>query len=267
MAILLLAAGASTGVQPIVSMTWLQAHLNDASVRVIYVGDRDDYDRGHIPGARAIDHMDTVGGGHRLLPFADLARVLARAGAEDGAQVVLYGSDPMSTGWIYMAFAAVGHGGDVSWLDGGPRLWRDEKRPVSTATPPSGTGQLTVKPAPDVIVDAAWVKDRLQSPSVRLLDVRTMDEWSGGHLPGATLVLWQDLYADQKTLTFRAPAEIRALLAKAGVGPNQEVVTYCAVGMRASLMYWAARSVGIPARVYVGSYQDWRRDSLNPVVR
>src|SRR5690348_7328770 len=122
LAILLLAAGASTGVQPIVSMTWLQAHLNDASVRVIYVGDRDDYDRGHIPGARAIDHMDTVGGGHRLLPFADLARVLARAGAEDGAQVVLYGSDPMSTGWIYMAFAAVGHGGDVSWLDGGPRL-------------------------------------------------------------------------------------------------------------------------------------------------
>jgi len=27
---------------------------------------------------------------------------------------------------------------------------------------------------------------------------------------------------------------------KAGVAPGQEVVTYCAVGMRASLMHWAA---------------------------
>jgi len=31
--------------------------------------------------------------------------------------------------------------------------------------------------------------------------------------------------------------------------------------MRATLMYWAARSVGINARVYVGSWQDWQRDS------
>ena len=37
--------------------------------------------------------------------------------------------------------------------------------------------------------------------------------------------------------------------------------------MRASLMYWAARSVGIPARVYVGSWQDWQRDSSNPIAR
>jgi hypothetical protein len=55
--------------------------------------------------------------------------------------------------------------------------------------------------------------------------------------------------------------------AAAGVAANQECVTYCAVGMRASLMYWAARSVGIPARVYVGSWQDWQRDSSNPIVR
>jgi len=54
---------------------------------------------------------------------------------------------------------------------------------------------------------------------------------------------------------------------KAGVAPGQEVVTYCAVGMRASLMYWAARSVGQPARVYVGSWQDWSRDASNPIAK
>ena len=55
--------------------------------------------------------------------------------------------------------------------------------------------------------------------------------------------------------------------ARAAVKANQEVVTYCAIGMRASLMYWAARSVGVPAHVYLGSWQDWSRNSANPIVR
>jgi 3-mercaptopyruvate sulfurtransferase SseA len=37
--------------------------------------------------------------------------------------------------------------------------------------------------------------------------------------------------------------------------------------MRASLMYFAARAVGVPAKVYVGSWQDWSHDSKNPIVR
>ena len=48
------------------------------------------------------------------------------------------------------------------------------------------------------------------------------------------------------------------------MAPNQSVVTYCAVGLRASLMYFAARVAGVPARVYVGSWQDWRSDANNP---
>jgi thiosulfate/3-mercaptopyruvate sulfurtransferase len=124
-----------------------------------------------------------------------------------------------------------------------------------------------VRPAPDVIVDAAYVRARLHSPEVRVLDVRTTSEWNNGHLPGATLILWPDLYTDQRLLTFKSIDEIRALLTRAGVAPNQSVVTYCAVGMRASLMYFAARAAGIPARVYVGSWQDWQRDAANPIVK
>jgi thiosulfate/3-mercaptopyruvate sulfurtransferase len=111
------------------------------------------------------------------------------------------------------------------------------------------------------------VKDHLRSPDVRLLDVRTPGEWNGGHLPGATLVAWQDLFADQRTLKFKSIDEIRQLFARAGVQPGQQVVTYCAVGMRASLMQWAARAAGLPARVYVGSWQEWSREASNPVAR
>lgn len=265
-----LALLAATSVAPIVSTEWLQAHLNDPQVRVIYVGPRDDYDQAHIPGAHLLEHMDTVRigpDGHRPAAADVLVRAFTKAGVADGAHVVLYGDTPMATGWVYMTLATIGHGDDVSWLDGGMALWQTEKRPVSTTAPAAGTGPLTARSAPDTLVDAAWVRGHLDSPKTKVLDVRTQQEWNGGHLPGATLILWQQLFADQRLLKFKSPDEIRALLAGAGVAPGQEVVTYCAVGMRASLMYWAARAVGIPARVYVGSWQDWRRDSSNPIVR
>src|SRR4051812_9679545 len=270
-----LALVAATAAEPMVSTAWLQAHLTDPQVRIVYAGDRGAYDRAHIPGARFIDHMETLAGQmsggsmeHHMLAAPELAKVLAaKAGAADGARIVLYGDQPMQIGWIYMTLAAVGHAADVSLLDGNMNLWRSEDRPVTADVTPPASGTLTVLPAPDMIVDAPYVKARLQSPDVKLLDVRTTMEWNNGHLPNATLILWQDLYADQRTLKFKSIDDIRAVLTKAGVAPNQSVVTYCAVGMRASLMYWAARAAGIPARVYVGSWQDWQRDSTNPIVK
>ena len=265
----MLALTVATTAPPIVSGDWLQAHLTDATVRVLYVGDADDYRKGHIPGARVIDHMETVAmgaNGHRLAANDALVRTFAALGVSDDSHVVLYGDSPMATGWVNSALAAIGHGDQVSWLDGGIALWKSQKRPLDTATPLAATGTLTARPAPDLFVDAAWVRAHLQSPSTKILDVRTQGEWNGGHVPNATLILWQDLFADPKTQTFKSPDEIKALLAKAGVKPGQEVVTYCAIGMRASLMGWAARSVaGVPTKIYIGSWQDWSHDAANPV--
>ena len=75
---------------------------------------------------------------------------------------------------------------------------------MSTEVPSPAAGALTVRPAPDVIVDAAYVKERLELPAVKVLDVRTTMEWNNGHLPGATLILWQDLYADARMLKFKS---------------------------------------------------------------
>jgi len=261
---------AAAGVEPIVSTAWLQAHLSDPQVRIVYVGNGDDYKSGHIPGARVIDHMETVrmgADGHRLAANDALVRAFTKAGVADGTHVVLYGDTPMATGWVYSALASIGHGDDVSWLDGGMTLWESEKRPVETTAPAAGSGTLTAKPAPDLFVDAAWVRARLASPKTKILDVRSQQEWNNGHLPNATLILWQDLFANQRTHQFKPPAEIKALLARAGVGGDQEVVTYCAVGMRASLMAWAVRAVGVPAKVYLGSWEDWARDPTNPIVK
>jgi thiosulfate/3-mercaptopyruvate sulfurtransferase len=265
----MLALAAAISANPIVSTGWLQDHLNDPNVRVIYVGDRASYDRGHIPGARLLDYGQTMnmGGGRHMESPDALVKVFTAAGAADEAHVVLYGDTPMATGWVSTALMSLGHGADISWLDGSFNLWTTEKRPVSTSTPAPGTGPLTARVPPDAIVDSAYVRSHLDSATTKILDVRTDQEWQNGHLPNATLILWQDLFQDPTTLKFKSPEDIRALLTHAGLKPGQEVVTYCAIGMRASLMFWAAQSAGIPARVYVGSWQDWSRDATNPVVK
>jgi len=267
--VLTLAAAVSAG--PIVSGDWLQAHLDDPQVRVVYVGARSAYQSGHVPGARLLDHMETATmgpDGHRLAGNDVLQRALSRAGVADGVRIVLCGDSPMATGWVNTAIATIGHGDDVSWLDGGMPTWIAEHRPTSTETPADGTGPLTVRPATDIIVDAAWVKDRLDPSKTRtrILDVRSKDEWNRGHLPGATLIGWADLFADVKTQKFKSLPDIRALLANTGVGPENDVVTYCAIGMRASLMYWAARAAGVRAHVYLGSWEDWVKGD-NPIAK
>lgn len=251
----------------VVSTPWLATHLSDPAVVVITTGDEAVYHRGHIPGARFLDHEATLGAGHRLAEPAALAAAFARAGARDDARIVLYGESAMTSGWLFMALSSLGHADHVSMLDGNLDAWRAEGRPVSTASPPAPIGRLTPRPVSDVIVDAEWVRGRLETPATRLLDVRTERERANGYLPGSTLVLWQELFADPSRLRFKSRDEIRALFSRAGVKPDDQVVTYCAVGMRASLMYFAARVAGLPARVYVGSFEDWRNQAGFPIVR
>jgi len=260
-------AAAAASVQPIVSTEWLAAHLKDPHIRVVDCSGREAYERAHIDGAVNVDHMDTVGSTHRPLPADAMVKAWARVGVGDDTHVVLYGDTPMATGWAYMMLNTIGHGDQVSMLDGGLKLWEQEKRPVAHAAAAVTAATLTARPAPDTIVDATWVRERLNSTAIKLLDVRTTQEWNAGHLPNATLILWQDLYADRDRLTFKSPQEIKALIEKTGWTPGQEAVTYCMVGMRASLMYFAAKAAAIPVRVYLGSWQEWSRDANNPIVK
>src|SRR5262249_40948392 len=104
--VLYAAALAAAAADPIVSTDWLQAHLNDPQVRIVDVSGRRAYDDAHIAGATFLDHMATVGDGHRPLPPDQLAKVWAQAGVTDDTRVILYGDSPMATGWMYMTLAA-----------------------------------------------------------------------------------------------------------------------------------------------------------------
>ncbi len=258
----------------IVSASWVEKRLKDPAVAVVHAGTRTEYDAGHLRGARFLPFtsiaLSSDGLSTQLPPVAHVDSVLESIGISDGQHVVLYGQ-PLVAARALVTLERVGLRGRVSILDGGIDAWRESGREVSyeAATPTRGT----FTPAPlDNVVDAPWIMANREKAGIRVLDARAPEFHQGlspgstarpGRIPGARNVPFSSLTAE--LTTFRDRGKIRKLFEQAGVAKGDTVVTYCHIGMQASLLYTAARSLGIPVRIYDGSYEDWAKRAELPV--
>ena len=109
---------------------------------------------------------------------------------------------------------------------------------------------------------------------MKLLDARPDAEYTGsdggmngmhvvGHLPDAEQLVWNTLV--DSTGKFLPDAELRKKYEAIGASNGTPLVSYCMVGMRASVTYFVARHLGYDARMYDGSIVDWSRRRLPTV--
>jgi thiosulfate/3-mercaptopyruvate sulfurtransferase len=260
----------------LVTVDALPSLLRDASVVLLHVADRPStFEAGHIPGARfvrygdfAVDGADDVGA---ELPSADvLERVFESAGVSDSSHVVLYAQSPVAAARAFFTLDVHGHR-RVSLLDGGLRAWRDAGRPLATGPAPApSAGTLTLRLVATRLADAAYIQQHTPGKTIALVDVRPDDEFYGsntmggahaaGHIAGARQLTWNSLVsADGR---FLPAADLERRLEAAGAAAGRPVIPYCMVGMRASVVYFVARSLGYDARLYDGSIVDWSRRNL-----
>ncbi|HEX6351840.1 sulfurtransferase [Actinophytocola sp.] len=282
---------------PLVSTTDLATSLTGAEPPVVLdvrwrLGGppgREDYARGHLPGAVFLD-LDTElsappgpGGRHPLPSPEDLQRVLRAAGVRDGGPVVVYDADNGSVAarlWWLLRWA--GHD-QVRLLDGGYAAWVAEGRAVTTDVPSPEPGDVTVRPGQMPVVDADGAADLARTGV--LLDARAPERYRGdvepidpkaGHVPGARNAPFAAHTGEDGR--WRAPRELAEHFANVGVPEKVEtpeesgntVGVYCGSGVTASSVVLALEVAGIttpdaPATLYAGSWSNWSADPARPV--
>jgi CubicO group peptidase (beta-lactamase class C family)/3-mercaptopyruvate sulfurtransferase SseA len=251
---------------------WLAGHLADPSLVILHVGSQKDYDAGHIPGARLvtladISITDATGLRLELPPVAALEEAFGKLGVSDTSRVIVYaGTESVQSATrVWFTLDYLGAGDRATLLDGGLAAWRAEGRPVSTEAAAAQPRKFTAHAAPQRVVNADWVRSHLDDAKVHIIDARLPEFFDGvngggmpraGHIPGARSVPYSSLLGEHGKLK---PAESLA------PAVNGDVVSYCHIGQQATVVYFAARYLGLDARLYDGSFQDWSRRTDLPV--
>jgi thiosulfate/3-mercaptopyruvate sulfurtransferase len=80
---------------------------------------------------------------------------------------------------------------------------------------------------PEVLVDTNWVKDNLNKPGIKLVEVDVDTKaYDAGHIPGAIGFNWQTQLQDQVRRDLVTKEELEKLLSNAGISPSDTIVLY-----------------------------------------
>jgi thiosulfate/3-mercaptopyruvate sulfurtransferase len=260
------------------------------------------YEQGHLPGAVHLDwHTDLSWTDERgvrdlLLPPEQFAAVMESAGIGDQTRVVAYAeTDHSGAARLWWALHFYGHE-QVAVLDGGWTRWIAEGRPVSTERPQPVPARFSPRPQPRWLATAAEIESALlnTNSAVCIVDTRPPEQYAGqavwtpdgsrwfppgqdrlelaggrimrgGHIPGA-VHLHASTTLNDIDWTFRDPEALLELAKARGIETSHRVITYCGVGISASLGLFALHLAGYQnLALYDASWEEWGTDPTYPV--
>ena len=265
----------------LVTVDWLGEHLHDPSLVLLQIGEKKDYDKGHIPGAQFLEYesISTPHGQGLMLelpPMEQLVSVFEKLGVSNDSRIILYfGANWVTpTTRVYWTLDYMGLGDRTSILNGGLVAWEATHHPVSTESKPPAKGSITPTARKEIVADAAWVSSHLNQAGVTIIDARAHEFYTGsqsdgnprsGHIPGATNLSYLDV-VDQDNNKFKSADALKELFKAAGLKPGNLMVSYCHIGQRATVLYFTAKMLGYDAKMYDGSWEDWSHRKDLPIV-
>lgn len=280
MLLLALPAWAATPREKLVTTpAWVAAHLADPDLVILQVGDKAGYEAGHIPGARLVSLADfaapSTGPDSLILQMPDPEALRARLmalGVSDHSKIVVLPTREgiQSATRVVFTLDAAGLGGRSWLLEGGQAAWTASGGKTTVDLPTITPGKLAVLKMRQLVVDAAFVKSHAGAKGFAVVDSRVPEFYSGtrtggtparqhktGHIAGAVSVPFVSVTTPD--LRLASTDEIAAKFKAAGVKPGDTVIAYCHVGQQASATLFAARSLGLKALLYDGSFEEWSR--------
>jgi thiosulfate/3-mercaptopyruvate sulfurtransferase len=276
--------------EALVDSEWLAARLGDPQLAIVDCSfklpgvvptARDDYDKGHIPGAVFFDIDDIAMPGTALphmIPSAEaFAQKMAALGIGDGDQVVVYdGAGLSSAGRAWWMLRLFGHPA-VAILDGGLPKWRAENRPLATVVPSRSPRRFTARFEAALWRDKAALVADLATRREQVVDARAAQRFEGsapeprpglrsGHIPHSRNLPYERL-TDPETRKMRSAEVLAALFREAGVALDRTIVVSCGSGVTACALAFALHLIGHPgAAVYDGSWSEWGLPGDTPVL-
>jgi thiosulfate/3-mercaptopyruvate sulfurtransferase len=276
----------------LVETQWLAQHLDDVVVldctthlipdpKITYVvkPGREDFERGHIPGARFCDVSRDVSDTTQKLNFMrpapeDFAAAMRRFGISNGTRVVTYSTaNPWWATRVWWLLREFGHD-NAAVLNGGWQKWTAENQAIETGPEHHrSAGDFVVREVRNLMVGKDEVKAAVGDAGVCTLNALLAAQHTGsggnsygrpGRIAGSVNVPAAELL-DPATNMFLPADELRRRMAAVGA-LDRPVIAYCGGGIAASADAMILTMLGhTHVRIYDASLSEWAKDETLPM--
>ncbi|HEB95518.1 MAG TPA: sulfurtransferase [Sedimenticola thiotaurini] len=268
---------------PLVDTAWLSANKDNVLILDVRKDTKSFTREGHIPGSVLVPWKDvrskkvvmgkTISG---MLPSREQFNALMqKLGADNDSSIVIvtrgHNAPQVNFGTrLYWQLKYYGHD-DVAMLDGGFAQWVKDKRKISHegAKAPAPGNFMASAERTELLATTADVEKAVADKSATLFDARGYDQYlglfykkkiltEGGHIPGGKFAAASTFLAHGNgPKTFAPTSLIKKSLA--GLGADQEAITFCNTGHMASGLWFVMHELGgnDKARLYDGSMHAW----------
>jgi thiosulfate/3-mercaptopyruvate sulfurtransferase len=279
----------------LVETDWLAAHLDDPNLiildgtvhlipdpKITYTvkSGREDFEKGHVPGAQFVDLQADLSAQHPklrfMLPGAEqFAAAMGRFGVGEKSRVVLYSTTtPQWATRIWWMLRNYGFD-NAAVLNGGFQKWAREGRPVQTgAALPRLPVRFAVREDRRLMVGKEAVQGAIGDTATCTINALSTEQHAGSggntygrpgriaksvNVPAASLI-------DPQSGAFLPAAALRAKFDAVGAFGKKQVITYCGGGIAASADALALVMLGHPdVRLYDASMSEWANDPALPM--
>ena len=224
----------------------------------------------HIPGATFFD-VDALADRNTPLPHmlpeaAWFGREAGALGIPSDATLVVYDGAGLFSAprvwWTLKVFGAR----DVRILDGGFPAWTAAGLPVEAGRAKRLPATFKATAPGSAVAALDDVRQALTGGNTQVVDARPAARFAGatpeprpglasGHMPGSRSVPATEVIADGR---LKAPADLKAVFAAAGVDLDKPIITSCGSGVTAAILTLALARLGqADTRLYDGSWAEY----------
>jgi thiosulfate/3-mercaptopyruvate sulfurtransferase len=257
------------------TLTELQAQLDNKNLIILDTRKPDVYESGHVPGARNYPvtltyHNKSVNG--QISQPADTQKIFRALGLEKDSSVIIYDNgDLIDAARLFWTLEVYGLT-RVKVLSQGFDAWSTMGLPVSSEKPSIKAShyiatinhkrlaskfstQLATKNRQQLIIDARKTSDYLGE---------TSSAQRFGHIPTAISIPASHNFEKYKQFSSLKPVDALSKVYES-IPKNNKVVIYCAIGRVSASNYLALRELGYDVSNYDASWNEWGNDFNLPI--